>query len=146
MKHTIKTMRACLIFLPPPGGEVVAECLDEIESLQQQLAASEAREQNYREEVVKLSYDLANAYGEREAAVQGQADLKEQLAKEWQLHDDTKRKLAAKDVLLRQAYEVLETIDKVAKESKNIISVAGHVMRILGKVRALMVAINKELK
>lgn len=73
--------------------------IDELESLRQQLAASEAREKNYREEVVKLSYDLANAYSEREAAFQCQADLKEQLAKEWQLHDDTKRQLAESENL-----------------------------------------------
>ena len=33
-------MRACLPLLPAPGEEVVAECLDEIESLRQQLAAA----------------------------------------------------------------------------------------------------------
>jgi len=38
MKHSIEKMRICLHLLPPPGGEVVAECLDEIESLRQQLA------------------------------------------------------------------------------------------------------------
>jgi len=61
-------------------GQLSRSC--EICDLEQQLAASEAREKNYREEVVKLSYDLANAYSEREVAVQGLADLKEQLAKE----------------------------------------------------------------
>ena len=35
MKYPIEKMRACLALLPPPGGEVVAECLDEIESLRQ---------------------------------------------------------------------------------------------------------------
>ena len=37
MKHPIEKMRACLDLLPPPGGEVVAECLDEIESLRKKL-------------------------------------------------------------------------------------------------------------
>ncbi len=40
MKHSIEKMRACLPLLPAPGEEVVAECLDEIESLHQQLAAA----------------------------------------------------------------------------------------------------------
>ena len=40
MKHSIEKMRACLPLLPAPGEEVVAECLDEIESLRQQLAAA----------------------------------------------------------------------------------------------------------
>ena len=39
MKHSIEKMRACLPLLPAPGEEVVAECLDEIESLRHQLAA-----------------------------------------------------------------------------------------------------------
>ena len=38
MKHSIEKMRACLPLLPAPGEEVVAECLDEIESLRQQLS------------------------------------------------------------------------------------------------------------
>lgn len=37
MKYPIEKMRANLALLPPPGGEVVAECLDEIESLRQQV-------------------------------------------------------------------------------------------------------------
>lgn len=40
MKYPIEKMRAHLDLLPPPGGEVVAGCLDEIESLRQQLANS----------------------------------------------------------------------------------------------------------
>lgn len=38
MKYPIEKMRRCIDLLPPPGGEVVAECLDEIESLRKQLA------------------------------------------------------------------------------------------------------------
>ncbi len=36
LKHPIAKMRACLDLLPPPGGEVVGECLDEIELLLKQ--------------------------------------------------------------------------------------------------------------
>jgi len=59
--------------------------------------------------------------------------------------DLVEQKLTAKDALLQQAYDAIETIDKVAKESKTIISVAGQAMRILGKVRTVMAAIDKEL-
>ena len=43
MKYPIEKMRKCLALLPPPGGEVVVECLDEIELLRQQLAARDAQ-------------------------------------------------------------------------------------------------------
>ena len=34
----IKKMKACVNLLPPPGGEVVMECLTEIERLKEELA------------------------------------------------------------------------------------------------------------
>ena len=40
----IKKMRACLDLLPPPGGEVVGECLDEIEKLQDELSGYKVEE------------------------------------------------------------------------------------------------------
>ena len=41
-KLDTKRMRACSPLLPAPGGEVVRECLDEIESLQSELSESRA--------------------------------------------------------------------------------------------------------
>ena len=54
MKYPIEKMRRCLPLLPPPGGEVVAECLDEIESLRQQLDAANTLINKYREETTSL--------------------------------------------------------------------------------------------
>lgn len=65
MKHPIEKMRKCLALLPPPGGEVVAECLDEIELLRQQLADNDLFEldhnkwrNNYRRELAKLTEQI----------------------------------------------------------------------------------------
>jgi len=133
----------------------VVHLLATIDSLKQELAARDTNGLNLNERSRELLGFLISmaALHDADMAKQFAEELEQELSRAQSNCDnknvqieDIKRQLAAKDVLLRQAYEVLETIDKVAKESKNIISVAGQVMRILGKVRALMVAINKELK
>ena len=72
MKHSIEKMRACLAQLPPPGGDVVAECLDEIDELRQQLA-----EANHVHEFMSQQY--LDAIKERNQLRKDVAKLQEAL-------------------------------------------------------------------
>lgn len=82
MKHSIEKMRACLPLLPAPGEEVVAECLDEIESLRQQLA-EKASESDRRLDLMNTMDAQLEASIGREAAAIAACKEKDEALEAW---------------------------------------------------------------